>query len=195
MATLYLVCAVIGGGILVLQTILMIVGGVHADFDSDGGHHGGHDGSDDVFFKVLSFKTLVAFLAFFGVAGMWGNSIGVGAGRTLLLSVGAGSLAVFVVGWLMSGLARLQAQGNVDLAAAVGRAGHVYLRVPPHDSGVGKVVVELQGRRVECKAFTRGAEIPTGAQARIVGIVGEDVLEIECLDDSQQARTRTEAAS
>jgi hypothetical protein len=183
MDTLYLVCAAAGGAILLLQTLFLILGGgVDADVDAE------TDGGADAFFKVLSVKTIVAFLAFFGLAGLWGTSAELTPSRTLLIAIGAGSLALFAVAWLMGGLARLQAHGNVDLHGAIGGAAEVYLRVPGGESGRGKVIVECQGRRLECKAFTRGPELPTGARARVVAVRAPDVLEVEVADDAVRAQ-------
>ena len=99
-------------------------------------------------------------------------------GLTLIVSVGAGLTAVYVVAWMMSSLAKLQSRGNLDLQNAVGSTAKVYLRIPAAKSGVGKVSLAMQGRRVECKAVTEGAEIATGTQVRVVGLSGTDTLEV-----------------
>ena len=64
----YMICAIVGGTLLVLQTILIVVGGggdhdlgIGPDHDIGGGDHdGGHDGGDLTFIKWLSVKTVVA---------------------------------------------------------------------------------------------------------------------------------------
>src|SRR5262245_45718414 len=132
-----MVCAVVGGTILVVQTILIVVGGgdhdLGIDADHDVSHAGGvgHDGGDLSFVKRLSLKTIVAALTFFGLTGLACTNAGLGHVPSLLIALAAGSVAVFAVGFLMASLARLQSKGNVDIEhGAVGRVGTVYLRVP-----------------------------------------------------------------
>lgn len=195
--TLYMMCAVIGGTILVIQTILLVVvGGGPADSDlaadvHDGDlHHGdssddqteGHADASYAFLKMLSFKTVVAFMTFFGLSGLAGNHGGIDDVTTLLIAIGAGSVALYLVHYLMNALSRLQSQGNLDLRNAVGKNAKVYLRVPKERSGQGKVLVSVQGRKVECKAVTPGPEIPTGAEVRIVGISRPDTVDVLAIE-------------
>lgn len=212
METVYLVCAVAGGTILVVQTILLMIGG-DADSGHDGSFDGGHDlagdgvAGDDVgshdfghdaaaraghghdsvaasdaheaaYLKVLSFKTLVAFATFFGLGGLASLRGGLENLPALFVALGAGSVALYLVAYLMKSLSRLQSRGNVSLANAIGLVGKVYLRVPGERSGVGKVHVVVQGRLVECRATTAGPEIPTGAQARVISVAGPNTLEV-----------------
>ena len=90
----------------------------------------------------------------------------------------AGALALYLVAYLMGALSGLQSKGNLDFKNAVGERGRVYLRVPGSNSGLGKITLALQGRSVECKAVTRGPEIPTGADVRVVSVTA-DTLEVE----------------
>src|SRR6186997_2035131 len=95
MATFFLLCAVVGGTILICQFVLTLVGlgGEHGfdvghdvghDFAGDSGHaaSGAHAGGDDGsghdaahqhgsswIFAAISFRTLVAAIAFFGLIG------------------------------------------------------------------------------------------------------------------------------
>lgn len=197
MESVYMICAVVGGTILVIQTILLIAGGTtDTDVDADGDvgsvdlhhdlpghgdvsdHDATHDAHQAAFFKVLSFKTLVAFLTFFGLGGLAFDKAGFTPTPTLLLALGAGCVALYIVAYLMSGLFRLQSQGNVSLQNAVGQVGKVYLRIPGQGAGLGKVTVVIQSRSLECKARTSGPEIPTGSEVRIVGMAESDTLEV-----------------
>ena len=194
METVYLICAVGGGTVLVIQTILLVIGGVdtaEADPDisvdadvhdlsgaDDLDGHSPHDASEAMFLKVLSFKTLVAFFTFFGLAGLACNQAQFQPLPTILVALGAGSVALYIVAYLMSVLHRLQSRGNVSLSNAVGQLGKVYLRIPGDRLGSGKVNVLVQGRLLECKASTSGPEIPTGAEVRVVGTAGANTLDV-----------------
>jgi membrane protein implicated in regulation of membrane protease activity len=196
METLYLLCATIGGTILVVQTILLVIGGGHGEGDFDAGdlhdgHFDGHVGHDhghgadhaadhagDTFLKLLSFKTLVAFVTFFGLGGLACLQAGLSSVPSLAIALGAGFLALYLVAYLMTAMSRLQSKGNIDFKNAVGERGRVYLRVPGSNAGLGKITLALQGRTVECKAVTRGPDIPSGSDVRVVSVAA-DTLEVE----------------
>ena len=181
LADVYPICALVGGTLLVVQTLLMVFGGDH-----DGGHGqgdlGGHDvghiqdGMSDI--KWLSLKTIVSALTFFGLAGLASQKAGLPDFVGLGLSIVAGGIAVFLVAMLMASLSRLQSRGNVDLHNAVGRMARVYLRIPAARTQAGKVTVEIQGRTVEVSATTAGPELATGASVRVVGLADDVTLDV-----------------
>ena len=183
----YLICAVVGGTLLVLQTILMAVGG-HHDGDMSGHdgldatHADGSVGHDAGLLKWLSLKAVVSSLTFFGLGGLAAQKAGFGPWTGLAISVACGGVAVFVVATLMAGMSRLQSKGNLDLRNAVGAVGKVYLRVPAGRGGAGKVTLEVQGRFVEVEAVTAGPEIPTGQPIRVVAVPAPDTLEVAVLE-------------
>lgn len=185
MKTLYLLCATVGGTVLLVQTILLAVGaGGDADAGvdpedlhaGDGDHGSAHDGHDA--FKLLSLKAIVAFLTFFGLAGLAADQASVEPGPTLAIAGVAGTGALYLVAYLLAAMSKLHSQGNLDINNAVGQTGQVYLRVPQSNSGHGKVTVAVQGRKVQLKAVTPGAEISTGAEVRIVAAPAPDTVEV-----------------
>ena len=123
METLYFYCAVVGGSILVLQTILLLFAGADGDIDTDpdvdpgvdlhGAEHAGDVAeASDSFVKLLSFKTIIAFLTFFGLTGLACIEAHVGRTWTLIASAGAGFAAFYLVGWLMATLAEMPCPGR-----------------------------------------------------------------------------------
>lgn len=174
----YLVCAALGGAVLVLQLMLLFFGGdVEADGIADGGHDGAADG-----LSFLSIRTIAAFLTFFGLTGWWGSEAGWGAPVTMLVSVGSGGVMMGLVAWLFGTLHKLQSSGNVEAANAVGQPAKVYLRIPPRHTGKGKITVTVQGRSKEYEAETAGAELPTGSQVRVVAMTTPNTFEVVPLD-------------
>lgn len=190
----YFGCAAAGGAVLVLQTLAQLLGAGHHDADagiddvhdgaSHGGHHGGHHGAadGDAFVKLFTLKTVVAFLTFFGLAGLAAERAGTHPASGFVLALLAGGIALYGVAWLMKTLAGLQSRGNVSLERAVGESGTVYLQVPANGEGQGKVTLALQGRTVELKAVSRGPALPTGASVRIVALRSPDVVEVAAAD-------------
>jgi membrane protein implicated in regulation of membrane protease activity len=180
MSTVFLYCAVIGGTILVLQFVLLLFG-AGGDHDA-GGHggdavHGGDVGHDQAaFLKLFSLQTVSTFLTFFGLVGLGTQRLGWSTLSVAVTAIAAGVAALFVVMRLMRGLSRLHSQGNVDLKNAVGHTGSVYLRIPAAGSGHGRVLMQVQGRTVECRAISRADAIPTGATIRVVAATDDDTL-------------------
>jgi hypothetical protein len=208
MSTVFIVCAAIGSTILVLQFLLTLCGlgghAFHVDAPSDFGHdfggdfhgdtggdfhcdHGGdaahadqsdHHGSTWLF-GVLSFRTIVAALAFFGLSGLAAQSADASTPTALAVALAAGAAAMFGVYWMLRGLYALQADGNIRIQRAVGRHGNVYLRIPSNRSGSGKIQFNLQNRTMEYLAVTAGPELPTGAKVVVVGVVNPNTLEVQ----------------
>lgn len=179
MNDVFLYCAVIGGTILVLQFALMLfgVGGDHdvgGDHAIGGDHAVGHD--QGAFLKLFSLQTVTTFLTFFGLVGLGTQHLGWSTLTVAATAFAAGATALFAVARLMRGLARLQSAGNVDLKNAVGHTGSVYLRIPAAGHGHGRVLMQVQGRTVECRAISRTDEIPTGAVIRVLAANDDDTL-------------------
>ena len=61
----------------------------------------------------------------------------------------------------------------------VNHNGTVYLRIPAHRAGSGKVTVELRDRTMEYEAITSDDELLTGAKVVVTGVVGPDTVEVE----------------
>ncbi len=183
--TVYLVCAVAGGTVLVAQTVMLMFGhggeADHVDVPHDiGNADSGEVHEADSGMSLLSVRTIAAFLAFFGLAGWAGERAGWGTLPTLGAALGAGFVMLLAVAWLFSLQKKLTAQGNLEPARAVGMTARVYLRIPAANSGKGKIHVVVQGRTAELAAFTKHAtSIDTGAEVRVVRQVTADTFEVE----------------
>lgn len=182
MSAFFLTCAALGGGILIVQLILSMLGVAH--FGADGhvhfggdGHHGtdSHSGHG---LDLLSVRAMAAGLAFLGVGGMAGMSTGFGLFAAiplaLLLGVAAMVGTAAVTRWMLS----LDDDGTVSIHGAVGTTGTVYLPIPGGRAGSGKVLLTLQNRTVEYQAVTSHGMLPTGATILVVDVVGPDTVDV-----------------
>ncbi|HEX5104270.1 MAG TPA: NfeD family protein [Pirellulaceae bacterium] len=200
MTWLFLICAVIGGTVLVCQFVLTLVGlgGDHVDLadnmpdggdvhvdashggDADGHDAHGHHGSSWLF-GVISFRTLVAAATFFGLVGLAAESAGQGWGVQLILATAAGLGAMYGVHWIVRTMARLGEDATERVRAAVGQQGTVYIPIPAARANTGKVQLKLQNRLVEYEAVTSSSQkLATGTKVRVVGVTGK-TLEVEPL--------------
>lgn len=152
-----------------------------------GGQHAGtgHAGSSghaaplsNWYFGLITFQTLVAALTFFGLAGMTAHSAQMSSPLPLVVAVAGGVAAMFGVHGMMRTLQRLRSDGTERIEGAVGREGTVYLSIPGHNQGCGKVSLVLQNRMVEYDAMTSGEALPTGAPVIVVGLLGLGTLEV-----------------
>lgn len=179
METIYLYCSAIGGGLLLLLVLMMFVSGGESEFDSDASPEldAGDIDASRVLFQ-LSLKTVIAFITFFGLAGMACTKGGVSTSATLAVALAAGFGAFIMVGYVMQAMMSLQSNGNVDLNSATGQTAKVDLRIPANNSGSGKIAVIVGGRQITRKAITNGDAIPTGAEVVIDGMTAPDTFEV-----------------
>ena len=187
----YLPCAIAGGTLLVCQFLLGLLGlGDHHDAPGDhdvhdaGGHdaHGGHDDHDthnSWLVGVLTFRSLVAALTFFGLAGLAATvNFNQEPPLSLAIALAAAVGALFGVAYLMRSLHRLKADGTVRIERAVGQNGTVYLTIPAQKAGVGKVTLSLQNRTVEYQAVTPHQQLATGSKIVVTAVLGPDTVEV-----------------
>ncbi len=200
MYTVFLFCAVIGGTIFVLQFVMALIGMGDDGFDladdlpddvpddfGDVGDIQGHvvDHGSTWFFGVISFRTVVAALAFFGLAGL----AALESGRSPLVAgpvaVAAGAAAMYGVHWLMRLLYRLGHDGTVKIERSVGQCGTVYVPIPGARSGTGKVQLQVQNRIMEYQAVTSNPDrLSTGAKVVVVSIVSPTTVEVELAQET-----------
>jgi hypothetical protein len=202
MEILYLVCAVLGVTVLAFQFLLGLVGlghhhdaGDSHDLHDTGDHdghgqahddHEGHEQSTSRFARVLTLRTLVAGLTFFGLAGRAAVAGQMPSAVAFLLALGAGAGALYGVAWLMRVLERLRAEGTTRIEGAVGRTGTVYLTIPAARTGAGKVLLNLQNRTVEYQAVTAASSLPTGTSITVVAVVSPGTVEVIPADSSKR---------
>lgn len=190
---IFLIAAVIGGTVMVCQfalTLLGMSGDVpDGDFDGELPDHttDWHEATDGDFqhpdstwlFGVLSFRTLVAAAAFFGIAGQAALSAGYSSGISIAIAALVGIGAMYGMYWLMQGLSRLTASGNERIGAAVGKHATVYIPIPGEERGLGKVHVTLQNRTVEYQAVSADpAALRTGETVEVIGVKNSDTVAV-----------------
>jgi hypothetical protein len=197
METAYLVCALVGGTLVACQFLLTVLG-LGGHHDTGGGHDlaghdlsghdaGSHDSAHDHhdesgaaswFFSILTFRTVTAGVALFGLTGLFLGALDLGQPVTLGCAILAGLAALFTVSSLMRSMAQLNVDGTLHIRRAVGATGNVYLSIPANNAGLGKVHITVGGRLVEYKAVSRADDLPTGAPILVVGVVDADTVEV-----------------
>jgi hypothetical protein len=195
--TIYLSCAIAGGTLLVCQFLLGLIGlGDHHDAGGDhdlgadhevhgaDGHdahasHGSHESQHSWLIGVLTFRSIVAAVTFFGLAGLASTvNLQHEPQVSLGIALAAAVAALFGVAYLMRMLHRLRSDGTVRIERAIGHGGTVYLTIPGQRAGVGKVTLSLQNRTVEYQALTPHQQLPTGSKVVVTAVLGPDTVEV-----------------
>jgi membrane-bound ClpP family serine protease len=175
----YFVCAVFGCTLVFLQFLLTLVGfGGGDDLDSGDIDAVEHSATADIF-KVLSVRTIIAGIAFFGLGGLAGLTGGTSKPVSVVIAVAAGLTAVYTVFYLYRSVARLKSDGSVSDKTLVGSTGNVYLRIPSSGGGAGKVLVNQQNRTMEYEAVSSGDELKVGTAITVVRIVSSTTVEVK----------------
>ncbi len=177
MTNLYLICALAGGTLFIVQFLLTLIGiGDHGDvsFNHDSGFD--HDGA--AFWSFVGFRAVVAAVTVFGLAGMAARSTSAAAPFSPLIAVASGVVMLVVVGFAMRGLNRLNTDGTSDIQNARGALGTVYIPIPAANQGLGKVQIDVQNRTLEAQAVTFADALETGTKIVVVDIVSPDTVEV-----------------
>ena len=167
--------------VFLIQTIMTFVGlGTDADVDAgpmDSSIDSMEDGSLS---GVFSFRNLINFLLGYGWAGaLLFSSIEKGW-LLQVVAIAVGLVFVLAFVFMFRQVMKLSHDGSFKMSEAVGLKADVYLRIPASRSGRGKVQVSVKGSVHEVDAMTdRNDEVATGAQVKIVKVLGDDLLLVE----------------
>lgn len=176
---LFFYSAIGGGTLFVIQLILLFVGGgagVDLDIDADlGGGDTGHAAAD-ASFKVLSLQGITTFFMMFGLVGM---AMRIDQGAPALMSTAvaaaAGVGSTWIIARIFTFFARLQSTGNLDMKAATGAIGQVYLTVGPDKPG--KVTVTVGNRSLTLEAIVETQEVlTTGTPIRVTRVISDTTV-------------------
>ncbi len=200
MESVYSYCAMIGGTLVVIQTVMGLVGlggsdldGLDAvdmdvdmdiDLDLDTDVEVGHGGAGDTWLVgVLSTRAILAAIAVFGLTGSALKNQFTPLQATLTAMIAAGA-TMYAVGFVIRSMHKLTADGTVHMEDAVGQAGTVYLSLAANKERPGKVTVRVGERTMEYPAVTAGEPLKTGTPIVVVGVLGE-VLEVAHARESE----------
>lgn len=178
----FLICAVFGGGVLLLQLALGLFGlgdhdAGHLDVGHDAlEHHGDADPRGGL--NLFSVRSISAGLAFFGLSGLAALLAGWAWWLALPVALFPAMAAMALVAYLMRSLLRLESDGGLKLENALGAQATVYIPIPGAEGGQGRITFALQNRTVELPAVTSGEPLATGTPVTVVDIRDGDLLEV-----------------
>ena len=183
--TIYLICAIAGGTILVLRIILTVIGldhGADAVDTVDVGHGDvGHVelGGGPRWRRHWHEPALSAIHRRL-LHHVWPGGPGPAASPTgphlePIGRAGRRGITAWATGMIFFQMGRLQSEGTMVISDAIGQVGTVYLTIP--EKGTGVVTVTVQGTLRNLDAVSEnGRRIPTGAMVRVVSITAGKIL-------------------
>ncbi len=186
-ARVYACIAVPSTLILIVQTILLFFGlggedGVDLDGDGVPDTPGTENGGDGL--SLFTVRGVMGFLTVGGWSGLALYASGVSPALTVLFSFLCGTAALLAIGFMMRAAMKLQSSGNIQLGTAIGKVGRVYIPVPPHTAGSGKITLTLQEHFIEADAVTTATRrLTTGEAVRIVSVSEAGMLVVEPLSE------------
>ncbi|MFP4581482.1 MAG: hypothetical protein ACLFQ6_12210 [Candidatus Sumerlaeia bacterium] len=176
----FLCLGIVGAVFFVFKIVLMLIGldnsaadGMdvsHGDgLDADHGDANDHMDQDLKLLSIQGIAGAVMMLGFTGYA--FAKSDIVGLPLTIVFSLVAAFLSLWLIAFLFRLMLSLESSGNVNLDTASGKEATVYLTIPP--GGTGKVQVVVGGRMqvIDAVADTK-EEIKTGE--RVIVFYSED---------------------
>jgi membrane protein implicated in regulation of membrane protease activity len=199
MSVVFLCCGLFGGTIFILQFVMAIIGAGAEDLDFAGDMPDDLDmpDLDDLtgdshgstwLFGVISFRTIIAALTFFGLAGLAAIEGGLSGPMSLLIAVGTGVAAMYGVHYLMQSMYNLRHDGTVRIDKTIGERGTVYIPIPAKNQGAGKIQIRTQGRIMEYAARTHSPErLKTGDTVEVTRVLSPRLLEVAPLEEPEVA--------
>jgi hypothetical protein len=169
--------AIIFSVLFFIQFILLLIG-----FESEGAGDIEHEGDSDSFedgFSALSLRSIIAFFTFFGWTGVLALSNQLSIWIAVVAAGVTGTLAMFIVAYLMYKFAQLEQSGTLNFYHALDQPAEVYLTIPGHQLGKGKVHLLINGRVREMDAMTDGDALKTGATVKVIEIMEDNTLKVE----------------
>lgn len=182
MMRVYWGLAIFASVIFAIQMMLTFLG--IGDTDSADADFGGDMGDGDTLDTggALQLFTIRNFINFFLGVGWGGVCLAGTIHNPVLLGlvsllVGCAFVGIFV--FLFRQLMRLESNGNFRIQACQGVVCDVYLRIPAHRQGQGRVQISVGGSVHELPAMTDGELLPTGTKVRVTQVLDSSTLLVE----------------
>ena len=156
---IFVVCALIGGGLLLITVLVDDILGAVFDFDVGG---------------VSLMPLLLSFVSMFGVGGLFATQVlDVHGGQAAAIGGAFGLVGLGIAYVVFSALGRAAAPEPFSTRDLVGHEAYVQVGIPA--GRYGSVLVKAEGQTHEFSA-TAATDIPAGTVARVKGVGGTGLI-------------------
>ena len=188
MEKIFLGCAIVGGGLFFLRSIMILSGLVGDDNALDVDVTDSH-GAPVADFKMVTLHGLTAFFFMFGLVGflMLRNDH---ASPWLASGVAAvvGAATMFIIAKIFQAVLKLRSDGTIYPKDAIGQIGSIYLTIRPGQTGKVQVTVRDALKVFDARARDTAMELKTGERVKVVETA--DVLVVEPTEAAQISNTQ-----
>ncbi len=155
----FVVCALVGGGLLLVTVLLDDILGAAFNFDIGG---------------VSLMPLLLSFVSMFGVGGLFATQVlDVHGGQAAIWGGGFGLVGLGLAYAVFSALRQAEAPEPFSTRDLIGRDAFVQVGIPA--GRYGSVLVKAEGQTHEFSA-TASQDIVTGSVARVSGVAGAGLI-------------------
>lgn len=162
--------------IFLIQTIITFIGGdvsdgIDADFDGNLDDHGP--------FQLFSIRNLINFLLGFSWAGIsfYGSIENKSVLTAIAFLTGVSFVGIFF--FVIQQILKLSEDNTFKFSDTIGKVAEVYIPIPSNKSGLGKILITLNGSTRELDAMTEGEKIETKFLVKITNIENNQILIVE----------------
>lgn len=165
--------------IFIIQTVMTFMGadasdGLQPDFDGD-------LGNTDAPFQLFSLRNLINFLLGFSWTGISFYSTITEPFLLIIIAVAVGALFVYLFFVIIRVVQRLAEDNSFQINSTLHMTGEVYVPIPGHKNGKGKIMISVKGAYHELEAMTENDAIPSGTVVKVVRIEHQNLLIVETL--------------
>ena len=155
----FVVCTLVGGGLLLITVLVDDILGAIFDFDVGG---------------VSLMPLLLSFVSMFGVGGLFATQVlDVHGGQAAAWGGGFGIVGLAIAYFIFSALRRAEAPAPFSTRDLIGHDAYVQTGIPA--GRYGSVLVKAEGQTHEFSA-TAPVDIPAGTVARVTGVGGTGLI-------------------
>ena len=155
----FVVCALVGGGLLLITVLVDDILGAVLDFDIGG---------------VSLMPLLLSFVSMFGVGGLFATQVlDVHGGQAALVGTAFGLVGMGIAYALFNLFKRSEAEEPFSMSDLVGDTAFVSVGIPA--GRYGSVLVKKEGQTHEFSA-TASVDVTVGTTARVIGIAGNGLI-------------------
>jgi len=160
--------------IFLIQTVMTFMGMDSSDALDDGAGltlFGAETPSE-----LFSLRNLINFLLGFSWTGISFYTTISNKFTLILVALQVGILFVFLFLFIIRQLQKLSEDNTFQIESTLHKRAEVYLSIPGHMQGVGKITISINGSFRELEAMTEHERIETGALVEIQTIESNNVL-------------------
>ncbi len=179
MQTMYFYIALFFTVLFILQSVFTFLDlGDSIDFDTDldGDVDADFSGSFGFPFQLFTIRGFIGFFLLFGWSGLLLSKNGMNEALAFFIAFLCGLAMMVITGLLYYFVRKLNQSGNVNIKNAIGKKAEVYIPIPEHNTGTGKVSIILNNAWKELDAITYDEKLNSGDIVTVIDSLNDKLV-------------------